>query len=134
MALHYPDNRYPGVNAHLNSHLQQPVGLWSSFHSDFSHAIKTHLNAGLLPENYYAIVETGLQITMVGLDKIMQKSTTSDVSVLQTAPTPASRTAASASPYKTIALSDLDELLSEEDLLVRVGVSAPSQMMHAGSW
>lgn len=85
MPLHFPQNRYPGVNAHLNSYLQQRNGSWTSFHADFVAALKRALNR-ILPENYYAITEQGLQISEIGLDEIRERGTRPDVSLFQQRP------------------------------------------------
>lgn len=43
MALQFPDNRYPGINAHLHSYMQHDEGIWSSFHFELIDAIDSEL-------------------------------------------------------------------------------------------
>lgn len=61
MVLQSHNNLFPGVNPLLNSFLQQPDGGWESFHFELINAISHHLDE-LLPDNYYAIADKGLQI------------------------------------------------------------------------
>lgn len=56
---------YPGVDAHLNSYLQQSDGGWESFHAEHVVQIRRHFDA-VLPDNYYALAEKSLQITALG--------------------------------------------------------------------
>lgn len=72
--------QYPGINAHLNSFLQQPDGGWESFHAEHIIQIRRALDT-ILPENYYAIAENSLQISAAGLDR--SRRTRPDVSVYQ---------------------------------------------------
>lgn len=53
--------RYPGINPHLNSALQQRGGGWRSFHAYYLIMIADTLNE-ILPENYYVTPEDSLQI------------------------------------------------------------------------
>jgi hypothetical protein len=62
MPIHAPQNLYPGVNAHLNSFLQQEGGGWESFHAEHIIDLRRVL-APALPEGYYAVAEKSLQIT-----------------------------------------------------------------------
>lgn len=55
------DNLYPGVNAHLNSHLQQPDAGWDMFHARCVNELATVLD-GALVAPYYATTEKSLQI------------------------------------------------------------------------
>ncbi len=54
-------NRYPGVNPHLNSRLQQPGGYWRSFHTVHIGHIFEELDR-ILPDAYYVAPERSLQI------------------------------------------------------------------------
>jgi len=54
-------NQYRGINAHLQSHLQETNGGWSSFHDQHINQIAWALNH-LLPPNYYASTEDSMQI------------------------------------------------------------------------
>jgi hypothetical protein len=65
----YPTNRYIGVNAHLNSYIQQPNGTFTSFHDKFLNVIQEFLDESL-PSNYRAINEKGLQISFIEGDYI----------------------------------------------------------------
>lgn len=60
MAIRHPDNLYRGVNAHLNSYLQQ-ANQWSTFHADHI----THLREAIqviLPGGYFVLSERSLQL------------------------------------------------------------------------
>jgi hypothetical protein len=57
-------NLYPGVNAHLNSYLQQPEGGWEMFHARYIADIAVSLDSAL-PMNYYAVAEKSLQISEI---------------------------------------------------------------------
>ena len=61
MPTHVNHNLYPGVNAHLNSVLQEPYGRWPGFHSTHINTVRDYLDARL-PDAYYASVEGSLQI------------------------------------------------------------------------
>ncbi len=55
------ENKYPGINAHLNSFLQNESGGWANFHAEHI----THLREAIdrnLPEGYFARSEKSLQI------------------------------------------------------------------------
>src|SRR5438093_1416633 len=54
-------NQYKGINAHLQSRLQETNGGWSSFHDQHIHEIARALNR-ILPPNYYASTEDSMQI------------------------------------------------------------------------
>lgn len=65
MPIRSRKNQYLGINAHLNSILQNVPGEWRSFHANHI----THLCDLLerqLPEGYYAITERSLQILREG--------------------------------------------------------------------
>jgi hypothetical protein len=61
MPIRRTQNPYAGVNAHLNSHLQQPSVGWESFHAPYIAAIHRYLNV-TLPEGYYAKSEQSFQL------------------------------------------------------------------------
>lgn len=65
MAIHSKTNLYPGINAHLNSFLQQEGGGWESFHAEHIIDLRRVL-AKTLPAGYYAVAEKSLQITPLG--------------------------------------------------------------------
>jgi hypothetical protein len=77
--------RYPGVDAHLNSFLQQPDGGWESFHAEHIVQIRYALDA-VLPAAYYAIAEKSLQIAEIGLDDVRVQRVRPDVSIYQRGP------------------------------------------------
>ncbi len=81
---HFSDhNLYPGINAHLNSFLQQPDGGWESFHTRHINDLQDHLDERL-PPNYYAVAEKSLQIGEVGFDFGQTARTRPDVSIFKT--------------------------------------------------
>ncbi len=80
-------NRYPGINPHLNSALQQ--NHWKSFHT----AHLAHLAESieiLLPPNYYTILEDSLQMS---LESDAGKYAVADIMIRQHEPTVAPGTA-----------------------------------------
>lgn len=69
MAIHFRENQYKGVNAHLHSLLQRESGGWESFHS----AYLTYLTASIdrrLPEQYFVINEDSLQLSFIDVDTV----------------------------------------------------------------
>jgi hypothetical protein len=60
MPIHSKTNLYPGINAHLNSFLQQEGGGWESFHAEHIIDLRRVL-AQTLPRGYYAVAEKSLQ-------------------------------------------------------------------------
>jgi hypothetical protein len=86
MAIHADHNLYRGINAHLNSILQNEPGGWQSFHS----VHVTHLCEALdakLPQGYFARAEKTLQISETAGDTHFRatSSTTPDVTVFRAA-------------------------------------------------
>ncbi len=61
MPIQLAENQYRGVNAHLNSILQNTPGEWESFHASHIVDITRALNKRL-PAGYEARVEKSLQI------------------------------------------------------------------------
>ena len=62
MSIHLRENQYKGVNAHLNSYLQnEPGGWWEVFHSNHLAHIRDAIDAQL-PPGYYALNEKSLQV------------------------------------------------------------------------
>lgn len=87
-------NPYRGVNAHLNSFLQTEG--WESFHTEFIVGLRATLDT-VLPPNYYAVSEKSLQVSVAagnGSQIERPRRMIPDVSVYQTAPSPAPQTAA----------------------------------------
>jgi hypothetical protein len=66
MAIRSRKNQYAGINAHLNSWLQNMPGEWESFHASHIVDITRVLNQ-YLPEGYEARVEKSLQVREVYL-------------------------------------------------------------------
>jgi hypothetical protein len=64
MPIHRRDNQYQGVNAHLQSFLQNEPGEWESFHTDYITYIRVALDAQL-PPGYRAQNEKSLQISEI---------------------------------------------------------------------
>jgi hypothetical protein len=65
MAIQSRKNQYVGVNAHLNSVLQNEPYDWESFHSEHLAHIRDALQ-DQLPEGYFARLERSLQIRIEG--------------------------------------------------------------------
>jgi hypothetical protein len=122
MALQFPDNRYPGVNAHLNSYMQQKNGTWSSFHAKLANTLQELLDS-TLPPNYYAALEQGFQISEIGEEKLENSGSEPDVTILQRSPTISSlQSPSGATPTATIPLRETLEFDDEDDRYIRVSV------------
>lgn len=61
MAIHADKNLYPGINAHLNSFLQNEPGGWANFHAEHIIRLREAIDEGL-PPGYFARSEKSLQI------------------------------------------------------------------------
>lgn len=122
----HPTNRYPGVNAHFNSYIQQPNGTFSSFHDKLLNVIQETLDEAL-PENYRAINEKGLQISFIAEDDIQQGGTRPDVAILQLSPSQEPQTSSGSSPTARIPFAELGEEIAEENILIRVGIYEANQ-------
>lgn len=114
MATELPQNRYPGVNAHLNSFLQQRGGGWESFHARYIGEMQVFLDQ-VLPGNYYSIAEKSLQITQYGADETHSSSLYPDVSIFRQSisPTPSSAVFETTAPTMTLPLREV--LLEDEE-------------------
>jgi hypothetical protein len=64
MAIHSDKNLYPGINAHLNSFLQDEPGGWQSFHAEHIVDIAKVINEHV-PQGYFARAEKTLQISEI---------------------------------------------------------------------
>ena len=120
MSLQFDENRYPGVNAHLNNFLLQPDGGWESFHAEWIVQLRNALDT-ILPRNYYAMAEKSLQISEA--DTAILRRTRPDVSVYQVgqvAGTSVEAPVLSTAPTAVMALRDVMEDL--EDDLTSVGI------------
>lgn len=104
---------YPGIDAHLNSYLQQTDGGWESFHAAHVICIQQALNT-VLPDNYYALPEKSLQITSITDER--GRRTRPDIGVFQQRPGTPSTATATAEPTLTLpldnALVDVEETLT----------------------
>lgn len=115
MPIHFRENRYPGINAHLNNALQQPHGDWMSFHN--RHIIYlTDALTTLLPSNYFARNEKSLQIVSIeemqaGLSPVTQYP---DITIYEDdlrgmgGAAVATATATTATPMQTLPLIDYE--------------------------
>jgi hypothetical protein len=81
MPLHFRENRYAGVNAHLQSHLQSPGGDWASFHGIYIAYLYDLINSQL-PDGYYALNEKSLQLIEVDGSAKPQR-TDADIGIFQ---------------------------------------------------
>jgi hypothetical protein len=119
MALNFPDNRYPGVNAHLNSYMQQRNGTWSSFHAKFANSIQELLDSAL-PSNYYAALEQGLQISEIGLERVYEKRSKREIQVSKSSEIHNAEMVSA--PTATFPLFYPSQLDDEDDILIRVSI------------
>lgn len=76
-------NQYRGINAHLQSRVQDSANLWSSFHLNYIADLQRSLNAILPPLGYIAEAEQGLQIQRFGAEWRRPRS---DVTIYDTEP------------------------------------------------
>lgn len=119
MPLHFDDNRYPGVNAHLNSALLQPDGGWESFHANWVIQLQAALEKAL-PRTYYAVAEKSLQISEMASETLQR--TRPDVSVYQLRRTTDAPPAIAGETAPTAVLSLRDALEEMVDALSSVGI------------
>lgn len=66
MPIYSKKNQYRGVNAHLNSFLQNQEGMWESFHTAYIVSMTFALDA-VLPAGYFTLAEKSLQIREAAL-------------------------------------------------------------------
>jgi hypothetical protein len=111
MPIHSDKNLYPGINAHLNSFLQQEDGGWESFHADHIGQLRQALDA-VLPSNYYAVSEKSLQVSETGLNAESSHRTRPDITVFKTHSSSIFSGSPASAPTATLPLSDV---LDEED-------------------
>ncbi len=80
-----PKNLYPGINAHVNSYLQDEDGGWESFHSDYVTYLRESIDE-ILPSGYLTRAEKSLQIREQEPDELFQcKSRTQpDIAIYRT--------------------------------------------------
>ena len=87
MPIHADKNLYPGINAHLNSILQNEPGGWRSYHSMHVTHISEHLDRDL-PAGYFMRPEKSLQINEfdAGTGAERHSRTTPDATVYHSQP------------------------------------------------
>lgn len=119
MPINSTKNLYPGVNAHLNSFLQQEDGGWESFHTEYLVALRQTLEKRL-PPNYYAITEKSLQISEYAFGELTRRRTSPDVTVYQKERSGTRVTASSAAVAPSIILPLAKLLYDDDDYLVSV--------------
>jgi Protein of unknown function (DUF4058) len=114
MHMYAEHNLYPGINAHLNSYLQQEAGGWENFHAEHIIDLGRSLDAAL-PAGYFVRSEKTLQIRESVDFGTRSHRTTPDITVFGTSAAQANPVSLFAEPsVRTIPLL---ETLSEEDLL-----------------
>lgn len=69
MPIHFRENQYNGVNAHLHSLFQRTGGGWEGFHLEHIAHLREAIDAAL-PEGYYAVTERSLQLSFIDLDLV----------------------------------------------------------------
>jgi hypothetical protein len=83
MPIQAARNLYPGINAHLNSYLQNEPGAWRSYHSEHIVDIRRVLSE-YLPPGYLALSEKGLQIAEIQVGSLTRsRLNIPDVTVYQ---------------------------------------------------
>lgn len=115
--MHADKNLYPGINAHLNSYLQNEPGGWRSFHSLHITDLDRAIDAAL-PPGYFTRAEKSLQIGEFnpGGGDERTSQTTPDVTVYQSGQASRSPSAVAEvnAPVMTFPIS---ETITDEDEL-----------------
>jgi hypothetical protein len=114
MPIHAKTNLYPGVNAHLNSFLQQPGGDWEMFHSKYINVLQEYLDPRL-PANYYAVIEKSLQVSVLPPIGDMSRRTRPDVAIFETQLPRTSGTGGLLEADAPIATFPLADLMIDDD-------------------
>lgn len=70
MALRSDHNEYPGINAHLNSYLQNESGGWESFHGDHIRDLARHIDRRL-PVGYFVRCQASLAGESLEIDGVV---------------------------------------------------------------
>jgi hypothetical protein len=110
------NNRYPGINPHLNSALLLPGGGWQTFHTDQITHLREIIDT-LLPGNYYAASEMSLQVATYDSEIPSGKATViPDVSIYRTTPAPRSSGGAASSSGATFLIPVREMLDDGEEL------------------
>ena len=112
MSLYSDRNLYPGVNAHLNSLLQNEPGGWRNFHSLHVTHLFEKLEA-VLPSGYFARTETTLQIDEVSDEYIVRRITVPDVTIFGA---PSGEAVATAKQVDVLTLPLLETMTETETL------------------
>ncbi len=116
MAIHSEKNLYPGINAHLNSYLQNELGGWQSFHAEHIIDLERAINVRL-PSGYYTRAEKGLQISETLASETQKPSgIRPDVTIYQGGTRTASVSALAATP--PTAVIPVVDTLGEEEYLI----------------
>jgi hypothetical protein len=114
MPLHFRENRYAGVNAHLQSQLQSPGGDWASFHQLFITFIIGEL-VSRLPPGYRALSEKSLQLYEVDVSGDERRaSSRADVGVYWRGGLSGSQTRAMSIAENTLLIPTIDTLTDDE--------------------
>jgi hypothetical protein len=116
MPIHYRENQYQGINAHLQSALQSPGGGWESFHAAHITNLTEAIDA-LLPAGYYVLNKKSLQLSTFNLltDEQRYSRTRPDLGIYRDQPTSDSPTPASAST-PALTLPIVKTVLEEDPL------------------
>jgi len=112
MPINSTKNLYPGVNAHLNSFLQQEDGGWESFHAIYIAHLYETLDA-ILPSNYYVEAEKSMQIGALRFDMETTSRYRPDISIKQVTLSSGTSATSSILPTATFPLVEVQE--DEED-------------------
>ena len=116
MAIQADTNLYPGINAHLNSFLQNEPGGWRNFHAEHITDIAREIDQHL-PPGYFTRSEKSLQIGEFdpGCGSQGSTRTTPDITVYRQ-PSQRAATAAAAEASDTPVITiPLAQTLTEED-------------------
>jgi hypothetical protein len=112
MAIHSERNLYPGINAHLNSFLQNEPGGWANFHAEHIVHLREVLDE-CLPSGYFARSEKSLQIGEfdAGTGVESRRGTKPDVTVFRSGIPSTAQSAApiAAEPTGTLPITDTIE-------------------------
>jgi len=107
-------NPYKGINAHLNSMLQNTDGMWESFHAAQIVAWAQFLDQQL-PDGYYALPEQSLQISEHALAS--PRRPRPDVTIFEHSPThTAPLTSSPSTPTLTKAVIEVFEVVEKKFL------------------
>lgn len=118
MAIHAEKNLYPGINAHLNSFLQNEDGGWQSFHAEHIIDLERAINERL-PPGYFTRAEKGLQINETA-PSIVHKppgKITPDVTIYRGASTAGKTSVPELTATPPTAIIPIPDTLTDEDYL-----------------